>query len=117
MAKDWGNSITFKNTMLFADDSKGFRRYSIGISNKLEDGGYESMYIDVQLPKSAPDYSNKTKVDIEGFLTFRSWKDRNGEVRKSPKIVATKIYATQDNSVRTTEPYSNFEEVEEDIPF
>lgn len=71
-------------TRIFKND-RGY--YSIGISNKKQDGTYENMYIATQLPKGT-ELENKTDIEItKGFLSF--YKNQNGLA--IPKIVIQEI--------------------------
>lgn len=77
-------------TMIFRSE-KG---YSTSISNKNQNGEWESMYISVTLPKGT-NIENKTKINVtDGFLSF--WKDKNGLAR--PKLVVMK-YQMNDTNV------------------
>lgn len=50
--------------------------YSTTISNKNQEGQYDRMYVQVQLPKGV-ELDNKTMIEItDGFLSF--YKDKNG---------------------------------------
>ena len=63
-------NITGK-TMIF----KGEYGYSCTISNKNEEGNYDRMYIQVQLPKGI-ELENKTIIEIQkGFMTFYKTKE------------------------------------------
>ena len=63
-------NITGK-TMIF----KSEYGYSTAISNKNQEGTYDKMYLQVQLPKGV-ELENKTMIDItKGFLTFYKTKE------------------------------------------
>ena len=66
---------------------RGKYGYSCSISNKNQDGTYERMYVNLQLPKGV-EVENKTYIEItKGFLAF--YKDKNG--MSKIKIVAMEI--------------------------
>lgn len=53
--------------------------YTTGISNKKDDGTYDSMYVNLQLPKGT-DILNNTEIDVKhGFLS--NYKDKDGNYR------------------------------------
>ena len=63
-------NITGK-TMIF----KSEYGYSIAISNKNQEGNYDKMYLQVQLPKGI-ELENKTMIEIQnGFITFYKTKE------------------------------------------
>lgn len=60
-----GKTMIYKNTY----------GYSIAISKKNQNGEYERMYVQIQLPKEAV-IENKTIIEItNGFLSFYNTKD------------------------------------------
>jgi len=68
---------------IFKNEINGRNYYSTSLANKLQDGSYEYMKIDVQFPK---DITVENKSDIEvtkGFMSF--YKDKNGIAK--PKAV------------------------------
>ena len=81
--------------------------YSTAISNKKQDGTYERMYVNLQLPKGV-EVENKTYIEItKGFLAF--YKDKNG--MSKIKIVAMEI--KQDEPKQE----ENYFTSESDLPF
>lgn len=65
-------------TMIFKND---YGNYSTSISNKKEDGTYESMYVPVTFKKGV-NIPNKTKIDIlDGFLSFYIDKENNKHLK------------------------------------
>ena len=79
--------------------------YSTAISNKKQDGSYDKMYLQLQLPKGV-EIENKAYIDItKGFLSF--YKDKNGIAK--PKIVVMEFnQETQEE---------NYQINESDLPF
>lgn len=69
-------NITGK-TMIFKNDYG----YSCTISKKNQDGEYERMYVQLQLPKDV-ELENKTIIDItNGFLSFFKTKDGLSKIK------------------------------------
>lgn len=69
----------FGKTMIF----KSEYGYSTTISSKNQNGEYERMYVQVQLPRGI-ELENKSFIEItKGFITF--YKDKNGVAK--PKFV------------------------------
>lgn len=64
-------NITSKDTMIFVKEDENLRKhYRAGLSNKKQDGTYDTAYIDVKMPKGT-NIENKTKINItKGFLSF-----------------------------------------------
>lgn len=88
--------------------------YSTAISNKKQDGTYDKMYLQLQLPKGV-EVENKTFIEItKGFLSF--YKDKNGIAK--PKIVVMEINADTP-TIKQEEIDGNdvFELTPEDLPF
>lgn len=55
--------------------------YRTTISNKKQDGTYENMYLQVQLPKGV-ELENNTKIDIaKGFLSFYKTKEGLAKIK------------------------------------
>lgn len=66
---------------------KGKYGYSCSISNKKQDGSYENMFMQIQLPKGIEPEDKSTIEITRGFISFYENKDGN----KIPKIVAMEI--------------------------
>ena len=94
-------NITGK-TMIF----KSEYGYSTAISNKNQEGTYDKMYVQVQLPKGI-ELENKTMIEIQnGFLSM--YKTKNG----LPKL---KIVVMDFETENKVEDVSEFESL--DLPF
>ena len=94
-------NITGK-TMIF----KSEYGYSIAISNKNQEGQYDKMYIQVQLPKGI-ELENKTMIEItKGFMTF--YKTKEG----LPKLKIVIMEFETENKIEET----NIEPID-DLPF
>lgn len=69
-------NITGK-TMVFKNDYG----YSCTISKKNQDGNYDRMYLQIQLPKDV-ELENKTMIEIKnGFLSFFKTKDGLSKIK------------------------------------
>lgn len=69
-------NITGK-TMVFKNDYG----YSCTISKKNQDGNYDRMYLQIQLPKDV-ELENKTMIEItNGFLSFFKTKDGLSKIK------------------------------------
>lgn len=87
-----------------------FYRYSVSISKKTEDGKYVNAYLPIKFSKKAdvPEkIENGTVCAFEGFMSVESFKDRDGNERNQPMIIAMSVQFEDDS----------FEQMEEDIPF
>lgn len=83
MEEKLGGSMKVTGETMIFKSEKG---YSTSISNKNQNGEWESMYLSVTMPKGT-EIENKTKINItDGFLSF--WKDKNGLAH--PKLVVMK---------------------------
>ena len=86
---------------------KGMYGYSCSISNKQQDGDYDNMFIQLQLPKGIEPV-DKTIIEItRGFLSFYRTKDG----KQVPKIVVLEI--KQDEPKQE----ENYFTSESDLPF
>lgn len=86
---------------------KGKYGYSCSISNKKQDGSYNTMFMQIQLPKGIEIEDKSTIEIIRGFISFYENKDGN----KIPKIVAMEI--KQDEPKQE----ENYFTPESDLPF
>ena len=107
-------NVSDKNVKIWRKDYQGkngeFYRYSVSISKKTEDGKYVNAYIPIRFSKKvdAPEkIENGTTCSFEGFMSVESYKDRDGNERNQPIIVAMSAQFDGDS----------FEQMEEDIPF
>ena len=96
-------NITGK-TMIF----KSEYGYSIAISNKNQEGTYDKMYVQVQLPKGI-ELENKTMIEItKGFITFYKTKDGLSKL---------KIIVMEYNTDEKIDGNDAFELTTDDLPF
>lgn len=87
---------------------RGRYGYSCSISNKKQDGSYENMFMQIQLPKGI-EPEDKSIIEItKGFLSFYENKDGN----KIPKIVALEIKQDTSKQEVQEDVYTS-----EDLPF
>jgi hypothetical protein len=69
------NDLEGKTIKIWVNGRDGKVLYSTTLSNKKQDGSYENMYIDVQIPKNAV-INNGDEVTIQkGFISFYKTKD------------------------------------------
>lgn len=69
------NDLEGKTIKIWVNGRDGKVLYSTTLSNKKQDGSYENMYIDVQIPKDAV-INNGDEVTIQrGFISFYKTKD------------------------------------------
>ena len=82
-------------TRIFKNETNGSIWYNTSIANKLQDGNYEYMSINVQFPKDT-EIENKTTIDItKGFISF--YKDKNGMPK--PKIIVQEWNVIENNTL------------------
>lgn len=101
-AKIWRKDIQGKNGEFYL--------YTVGISKKTEDGKYVNAYMPIKFSKKcdAPEkIENGAICAFDGFITVDSYKDRDGNERNQPMIIAMSAQFEGDS----------FEQMEEDIPF
>ena len=78
---------------IFRNEFNGKTFYSTSLANKLQDGNYEYMRIDVQFPKDTI-IDNKQDVEvIKGFMSF--YKDKNGLAK--PKAIIQEWISDSNN--------------------
>ena len=116
--------ISAKGIKLWRKDIEGkngtFYRYSVGVSSKNQDDTYTNAYIDVMFSKKsgAPEkIPNGAICDIEGFMSAKSYKDKEGKAVNVPQIVVMSATFKDLEEDRLAEAEDSFEEAEDDIPF
>lgn len=107
-------NVSEKKAKIWRKDYQGkngeFYRYSVSISKKNEDGKYVNAYLPIKFSKKAdaPEkIENGTVCAFEGFMSVESFKDKDGNERNQPMIIAMSVQFEDDS----------FEQMEEDIPF
>lgn len=88
-----------------------FYKYTAGVSRKNDDGTYVNTYIPIRFSRKsgAPEkIENGTMCAFEGFLSVESYKDKDGNERNQPMIVAMSAKFDGEDS---------FEQLEEELPF
>lgn len=91
---------------IFRKDFDGKPVYSTSIGNKKEDGTYDNMFLQVQLPKEA-DVNNGDDITINnGFLSFYTDKNGNQKIKvvvmdytnntNVPEVVVGNAYNSDD---------------------
>jgi len=100
--------------------------FSIAVDRDGKDAGVD--FIDIvawnETAKFAESYFHKgDPIVVSGRLQIRTWKDKNGNNRTSPEIVADRLYfvpKTQQNtefSNNAAPDYSNLADAEGELPF
>ena len=110
--------VIAKRAKLWRKDIQGrngtFRKYTVGISKKTQDGKFVNAYMPVVFSRKAeaPDeIPNGALCDFEGFMSVESYTDRDGNARNTPQIVIMSV-EFDDPTIGTS-----FEEAESDLPF
>lgn len=88
-----------------------FYKYTTSVSRKNDDGGYVNTYIPIRFSRKceAPEkIANGATCSFEGFISVESYKDKDGNERNQPIIVAMSVKFEEEDS---------FEQMEEEIPF
>lgn len=103
-------------TKIYRKDFDGKPVYSTSISKKLLDGKYESMYVQVQLPKDV-ELQDKTYINItKGFI---SWYHTKDGLPKMKFIVME--FETEDNYIQeereAIQNESNYNFPDDEMPF
>ena len=114
--------IDFKGTdvKLWANDREDrsggrFKSYSVSVGNKKDDGTWENMSIEARLTKNCPkDIPNGTEVNFEGFMSMRSYTNKDNKEVKVPVMVITSLVMPNGND---DDHYNDWQEAEDDIPF
>lgn len=113
-----GIDVKGKNCKLWIKEREGrngaWKTYSVSVSRKDQSGQYINSYQDVSFTKNVDvsDIPNGTVFDFEGWLTPKTFKDRDGnEVRRT-------IIMINKASFELSDGYGDsFAEAEGDIPF
>ena len=111
-----------ENVRIWRRDFEGrngkFYRYTVGASNKNEDGSWSNAYIQVSFTRSAnaPEkIQNGAVCDFEGFLSARAYMKDGKEVTEPViKITKVKFYGNVGEDVGNADSY---EQLSEDLPF
>lgn len=111
-----GKIIAFVNEGSYFNE-KGvaitFNKFSTSISNKDKDGNLSNAYLDVVFSKDLVkewnleswDTGDCLDVDIEtGFLTFRTYENKNGDTVYVYNIVVTAVKDISEHQKKETEP-------------
>lgn len=103
-----------KKAKIWRKDYQGkngeFYRYSVSIGKRNEDGKWINAYLPIMFSKKcdAPEkIENGTFCSFEGFMSVESYKDKDGNERNQPIIIAMRAQFEGDS----------FEELSEDLPF
>lgn len=109
------------------DDGSTWDDYSVSASSKNQDGSYTYAKIELRFAKSVPlpgKIHNGSRISFEGFMSARSYRNRNGEEVKIPVIIVTKAAIENNEPRQAPQPaYDDvaenfgFEQADEEIPF
>jgi hypothetical protein len=125
MADNKKSSLNIKgeNVKVWRRDIEGkggtFHRYSVTSSTRNEDGSWSNAYIQVMFSKNcgAPKkIQNGAVCDFEGFMSAKSYTNRDGKTIAEPVIMIMKV-DFQGNVGEDLGDVDNFEQAEMDIPF
>ena len=116
--------------MIFRKELNGYTTYSIGLSNKKQDGSYENGYMKCRF-KNGVNIADKTKIVIkEGFISF--YKTKNNDTvpvlfitdYEIPEEFKTTNKVEEKKDIETTKEPDPYEEMgkqvelaESDLPF
>lgn len=112
--------------IIFKNEKDGKAFYSVGLSNKDQNGNYTNGYMKVQFKKDV-DVEDRTKIIIkDGFVGF--YKTKNGDTVNYLFItdfeIANKEIKVEKNDVETTNEPDPYEEMgkqielsDSDLPF
>lgn len=107
--------VSAKNIKLWKNEHEGrngaWYTYSVSVSRKQPDGTYKNKGMRVMFPKDTyipEELPNGSNCDIEGFLTLRTYESRGEEVSEIALFASKIVFKDYD---------SQFEEVDEDVPF
>ena len=92
-----------------------FYKYTTSISRKNDDGGYVNAYMPIRFARKCdvPEkIDNGAICAFEGFLSVESYKDKDGNERNQPMIVAMSV-KFDDASIGV----DSFSQAEVEIPF
>ena len=120
--------VTGKNCKLWIPDHKRedgsvWHTYTVGVSKKDMDGHWVNAYQDILFTKNAgfsDDIPNGTVFDFEGWMSVKTYKDRDGKEVRRPVIMVNKANFEYDRGQARADSYEQldgFEQASDDIPF
>ena len=101
-------------------DGSKWCTYTIGVSRKDANGTYTNAYQDVTFTRNAgitSDVPNGVLFDLEGWMSVRSRRDREGNSRNYPVITINRADFHYDPTPANGNYEDSFEALEEDVPF
>ena len=100
-------------TMIFAQEKKGYKFYSTSLGSKNQDGTWDNAFLNVQFKKGV-EIEDRAKIDIKkGFLSFRNWE--SGEKKGTNWYIFVLEFETVEQGKDTTP--TGFESIDEELPF
>jgi single-strand DNA-binding protein len=99
--------------------------FTLAVNRKMSKD--KTDFIDIVVWRGTAEFCEKyfkkgQQVAVSGSIQVRSWKDKDGNNRKTTEVVADEVYfadSKKDSLDNSTQANSDFEEVEEDgeLPF
>ena len=106
-------------TRIYRKDFDGKPVYSTSISRKNQDGKYENMYIQIQLPKDIV-LEDKTDINItKGFISWYKTKDGLSKIKFVIMEYETeeKYIQEEREAIQNENSYNLIDELENDLLF
>lgn len=111
--------------MVFVKEYEGRKLYSIGLSKKNKQGGYDNGYISARFKKDIV-LDNKTRIKIkEAWLSFNVNENKtfpfifinDFEILGEPKPKEDNVYKEFGENIKTEANFEQIEITDEDLPF
>ena len=99
----------FGKTKIYKKEFNGRASYSTAVSHKNENGEYENMFVNVQMPKDI-NIENKTYINIKkGFIS--NYKDKNNALHIKLVVMEYEIdnKESQENQFNQVDVYDNWD--------
>lgn len=98
-------------------DGGTWKTYTVSVSKRDKTGNWVRAYQDVMFTRDvdASDVPNGSTFDFEGWMSVKSYRDRDGKEVCRPVLMINKaIFPDMQHS---DGPADSFEQVDEDVPF
>ena len=114
-------NVSEKNARIWRDEHEGrdgnpFYTYRTSVSKKDESGEYVRTYFDIKFSRKSgvtEPIENGAKCDYSGFMSVRSYKNREGKVVTLPEIIVMEAQFDVDEK----DMPDSFEQAQIEIPF
>lgn len=117
------NIINDKPVMIFKKEENNKIKYTVGLSNKKQDGTYENAYFPIQFNKGVV-LENQTKIMlVKSWLSFYSWEyqEKNGTTFFIKCSEFTTLEDIQTAPKEENDPFQEFADeivlTDDDLPF